>query len=48
MVLRQTGWVARGGVLLGLAAAVAARVILTTYGVVRPWTRRAAMGLLRR
>jgi ABC-type antimicrobial peptide transport system permease subunit len=76
MVLWQTGWVAAGGALLGLAAAfaltplsasiffgvapvepvamaasatgVAALVVLTTYTVVRPWTRLAAMDLLRR
>jgi predicted permease len=76
MVLRQTGWVASGGVVLGLAAGfaltpvsasiffgvapvepaamaaaalgVATLVILTTYSVVRPWTRLAAMDLLRR
>ena len=76
LVLRQTGWIAAGGAVLGLAAAfaltplstsvffgiapvepaamaaaavgVAALVILTTYNVVRPWTRLAAMDLLRR
>ena len=75
LVLRQTGWIAAGGAVLGLAAAfaltplsasiffgvapvepaamaaaalgVAALVILTTYNVVRPWTRLAAMDLLR-
>ena len=75
MVLRQTGWVAAGGAILGLAAGLALTpvsasiffgiapveplamaaaaagvvvlVILTTYNVVRPWTRLAAMDLLR-
>jgi len=32
----------------GAAAGVAALVLLTTYDVVRPWTRLAAMDLLRR
>jgi ABC-type antimicrobial peptide transport system permease subunit len=75
MVLRQTGWVAAAGAILGLAAGLALTpvsasiffgiapveplamaaaaagvvvlVILTTYNVVRPWTRLAAMDLLR-
>ena len=75
VVLRQTGWVAAGGALAGLASGVALMpiassifygvspveplamagaafgiavlVLLTTYAVVRPWTRLAAMDLLR-
>jgi hypothetical protein len=31
----------------GAAVGAAAIVVLTTYGVVRPWTRLAAMDLLR-
>jgi hypothetical protein len=31
----------------GAASGAAAIVVITTYGVVRPWTRAAAMDLLR-
>jgi len=76
MVLRQTGGLAAGGALGGLASGFAVMplaasifygiapveplamtgaacgaatiVLLTTYSVVRPWTRLAAMDLLRR